>query len=58
MKRNLKQTLEIAETTTDPKIKLEARLIANDCYRSIMDLFTNARNSIEYFECVTKGQNI
>ena len=32
MKQNLKQTLEITETTTDPKIKLEARLIANDCY--------------------------
>jgi hypothetical protein len=41
MKRNLKQTLEIAETTTDPKTKLQARAIANDCYKYIMDLTTN-----------------
>jgi hypothetical protein len=36
MKRNLKQTLEIAETAADPKTKLQARAIANDCYRYIM----------------------
>jgi predicted transcriptional regulator len=42
MKRNLKQTLEIADTTADPRIKLQARAIANDCYRYIMDLCTNA----------------
>jgi DNA-binding transcriptional regulator LsrR (DeoR family) len=42
MKRNLKQTLEIAETATDPKIKLQARAIANDCYKFIMDMSTNA----------------
>lgn len=30
MKRNLKQTLEIAETVSDPKTKLQARAIAND----------------------------
>jgi hypothetical protein len=42
MKRNLKQTLEIAEGVTDPRVKLEARRIANDCYRYIMDLCTNA----------------
>jgi DNA-binding transcriptional regulator LsrR (DeoR family) len=41
MKRNLKQTLEIAETTLDPKVKLQARAIANDCYKYIMDLTTN-----------------
>ena len=29
MKRNLKQTLEIAETTADPKVKLQARAIVN-----------------------------
>jgi hypothetical protein len=40
MKRNLKQTLETAETTADPRVKLQAR--ANDCYRYIMDLCTNA----------------
>lgn len=31
MKRNLKQTWEIAETVLDPKTKLQARAIANDC---------------------------
>jgi hypothetical protein len=41
MKLNLKQTLEIAETVADPKIKLQARAIANDCYKYIMDLTTN-----------------
>jgi hypothetical protein len=41
MKRNLKQILEIAETATDPKTKLQARAIANDCYKYIMDLTTN-----------------
>jgi DNA-binding transcriptional regulator LsrR (DeoR family) len=42
MKRNLKQTLEIAVTVSDPKTKLQARAMANDCYRYIMDLCTNA----------------
>jgi hypothetical protein len=42
MKRNLKQTLEIAGTTVDPRVKLQARAIANDCYRYIMDLCANA----------------
>ena len=41
MKRNLKQTLEIAETAADPKTKLQARAIANDCYKYIMNLTTN-----------------
>jgi hypothetical protein len=41
MKNNLKQTLEIGEQSLDPRIKLEARRIANDCYRYIMDLVTN-----------------
>jgi hypothetical protein len=39
IKRNLKQTLEIAETSSDPKTKLEAKRMANDCYRYIMDLY-------------------
>src|SRR5919109_2993738 len=42
MKRNLKQTLEIAEAATDPKVKLQARAIANDCYKFIIDMSTNA----------------
>lgn len=41
MKRNLKQTLEIAGTVADPKVKLQARAIANDCYKYIMDFTTN-----------------
>jgi hypothetical protein len=42
IKQNLRHTLEIAETAADPKVKLQARSIANDCYHSIMDLCTNA----------------
>ena len=41
MKINLRQTLEIAETTSNPRTKLQARAIANDCYRYIMNLTTN-----------------
>ena len=41
MKINLRQTLEIAETTSDPRTKLQARAIANDCFRYIMNLTTN-----------------
>jgi IS30 family transposase len=41
MKGNLKHVLEIAETAADPKTKLQARAIANDCYKYIMDLTTN-----------------
>jgi transposase len=40
MKRNLKQTLEIAETTADPRVKLQARAIAVDCYKYIMEMTT------------------
>ena len=41
MKGNLKHVLEIAETAADPKVKLQARALANDCYKYIMDLTTN-----------------
>ena len=41
LRQNLKHVLEIAETSSDPRVKLEARRIANDCYRYIMDLTTN-----------------
>jgi hypothetical protein len=41
MKRNVKQTLEIAESTADLKTKLQARAIANDCYKYIMGFTTN-----------------
>ncbi len=35
------QTLELADSAADPKTKLQARAIANDCYKYIMDLTTN-----------------
>ena len=41
LRQNLKHVLEIAETSSGPRVKLEARRIANDCYRYIMDLTTN-----------------
>jgi hypothetical protein len=42
MKRNLRRVLEIADSTTDSRLKLQASSIANECYRDIMDLCTNA----------------
>ena len=42
MKRNLKQTLEIRDNASDPKVKLQAAAIANDCYKFILDITTNA----------------
>jgi hypothetical protein len=41
MKANLKCILEIADTATDPRTKLHARAIINDCYDKIMNLSTN-----------------
>ena len=37
-----KQTFEITETAVDPKTKLQARAIANDCHKFILDMSTNA----------------
>jgi hypothetical protein len=42
MKRNLKQTLEIRDTASDPKVKLQAAAIDNNCYKFILDMATNA----------------
>lgn len=42
MKSNLKETLEIAKSVTDPRVKLQARAIVNDCYKFILDMSTNA----------------
>jgi hypothetical protein len=53
MKCNLKQTLEIGDASSDPKIKLEARRIAIDCYRYIMDLCTKAGIVSEAMKVVT-----
>jgi hypothetical protein len=42
MKGILKKTLQIAETVTDPRVKLQARAIVNDCYKFILEMSTNA----------------
>ena len=42
MKNNLKETLDIANSVTDPRVKLQARAIVNDCYKFILDMSTNA----------------
>jgi hypothetical protein len=42
MKHNLKETLEIRDNASDPKVKLQAAAIANDCYKFILDMTTNA----------------
>ena len=58
MKRTLKQTLEIAEKSSDSKIKLEAMKIANDrCYKYIMDLVTNGSVITDAIKHVTQIQN-
>jgi site-specific recombinase XerD len=40
MKRNLREILEIAQVTSDPKTKLQALAIAVDCYKYIMEMTT------------------
>jgi hypothetical protein len=42
VKGNLRRVLEIAESVSDPRIKLDAIRVANDCYKIIMDLCSNA----------------
>jgi predicted transcriptional regulator len=42
MRSNLKETLEIAKSVTDPRVKLQARAIVSDCYKFILDMSTNA----------------
>ncbi len=56
MKGNLKHVLEIAEATADPKTKLQARAIANDCYKHIMDLTTNGAIVTDAIKYVTQKQ--
>jgi hypothetical protein len=56
MKRNLKQTLEIGDASSDPKIKLNARRIANDRYRYIMEFCTNASVVTEAMKVVTREE--
>jgi hypothetical protein len=56
MKQNPKHVLEIGEAASGPKIKPEARRIANDCYRCIMDLCTNAGVISDALKFVTQSQ--
>ena len=53
MKNNLKETLEIAAASADPRIKLQAHAIANDCYKFILEMSTNAgivSDALKYVE--------
>ena len=52
--RNLKQTLEIRDNASDPKVKLQAVAIANDCYKFILDMSTNARIASDALKYVTQ----
>jgi hypothetical protein len=56
MRHNLKHVLETGEAASDPKINLESRRIANDCYRYIMDLCTNAGVISDALKFVTQSQ--
>jgi hypothetical protein len=50
MKRNLRQTLEMRGSASDPKVKLQAAAIANDCYKYILDMSIKCGGSIRCFE--------
>ena len=57
MKSILKKTLQIAETVTDPRVKLQAHAVANDCYKFILDMSTNAgivSDALKYVERKTE----
>jgi hypothetical protein len=56
MKRNLKQTLEIRDSAGDPKVKLQAAAIANDCYKFILDMTTNAGIVSDALKFVNQSQ--
>ena len=56
MKQNLKHVLEIAETATDPKTKLQARAIANDCYKFLMEMSSNAGIVSDALKFVNQSQ--
>ena len=48
--------MEIADTVADPKIKLQARAIANDCYRFILEMSTNAGIVSDALKFVTQSE--
>ena len=53
-KRNLRHALEIRESTSNPKVKLEAIRIANECYKFIMELSTNGMVISDAIKFVTR----
>ena len=57
MKRNLKETLEISATSADPRVKLQARAIANDYYKFILDMSTDAGIVSDALKYVTQKVN-
>jgi hypothetical protein len=56
IKANLKHVLEIAESVSDPRTKLQARAIATDIYKYIMDLATNGAIVTDAMNRVTQIQ--
>ena len=48
--------MEIADTVADPKTKLQARAIANDCYRFILEMSTNAGIVSDALKFVTQSE--
>ena len=56
MKSLLKKTLQIAETVTDPRVKLQAHALANDCYKFILDMSTNAGIVSDTLKYVTQQE--
>jgi hypothetical protein len=57
MKSNLKDTLQIANTVADPRAKLQAHAIANDCYKFILDMSTTAEIVSDASKCVTQKKD-
>jgi len=56
IKGNLKHVLEIADSVTDPRTKLQARAIATDIYKYIMDLATNSAIVTDAIKYVNQTQ--
>jgi hypothetical protein len=54
MKLNLKDILEIGDKSADPKIKIEAKKIANETLRYVMELITGGIVCTEAFKAVTQ----
>jgi hypothetical protein len=61
MKMNLKYILEIAETVSDPRTKLQARAIATDIHDKIMNMTTNGvivSDAIKHVNQIQKDVNV